>query len=178
MNRSSRWMWAAAALLVGLLAGVNLTGWLPRTPVLASATHGENSFAVCTADLDEDVEGVFFLDFLTGDLKAGVLSMQSGKFMTAYERNVTGDFARGVKNPRFLMVSGRANLRRGAGPQPMPGRAVIYVAEINSGIVAAYGLPWSASRASATTPLKSEIVLLDRTKFRTRAIRDSVEEEE
>ena len=178
MSRSGHWIWAGVAGFIGLVVGANATSWLPRTPVLASATHGENSFAVCTGELDEDVEGVFFLDFLTGDLKAGVLSMQNGKFMTAYERNVTGDFAKGVKNPRYLMVSGRANLRRGAGAQPMPGRAVVYVAEINSGIVAAYGIPWSASRASATSPLKSEIVLLDRTKFRTRAIRDSADDEE
>ena len=44
------------------------------------------------------------------------------------------------------MVTGLANLRRGPS-QFQPGQSVIYVAEINSGILAAYGVRWNVGRS-------------------------------
>ena len=54
------------------------------------------------------------LDYLTGDLKAAVVNLQTGKFTSFFESNVQADLGTGTtKNPRYVMVTGRAAMRRG-----------------------------------------------------------------
>lgn len=163
----SRGLWLGAGLLAGLVIG----GLWPSTPLHAVATDRYENFAICTTPLDSDVEGLYFLDFLTGDLKAAVLSVQTGKFNSFFEYNVMQDLGgESVKNPRFLMVSGIANLRR-AGGQIQPGQGVIYVAELTSGRVAAYMTPWSRQNQTSGQGFTGRLVPLDVIPFRTAAIR-------
>ena len=44
------------------------------------------------AAIDTNLEGVYFLDYLTGNLKGVVISLATGKFTTFYEYNVLRDF--------------------------------------------------------------------------------------
>jgi len=165
----SRWFWLSLGALVGLAIGVSVSGVLPAVPVHAVATHGQDNFAICTGPIDSNIEAVYFLDFLTGDLRAAVLSIQSRKFTAYYEHNVLADFQTGIKNPRFLVVTGVADLRRGV---PSLGQSVVYVAEASSGQVNAYGLPWVTGRPAMAMSGKNMLVPLDRVKFRTAAIRN------
>ena len=111
--RQNRLVWLAFGLLAGLLIG----GVLPNTPLHAVATDRIDTFAMATGPVDDDVEAVFFLDFLTGDLRAVVLGRQGKGFTAFYEYNaVFNDL--GIdpnKTPKFMMVTGSANLRRGGG---------------------------------------------------------------
>ena len=97
------------ALGLGLLCGIVLGGFWPHTPLYAMASdHGE-SFAMATGPLDTDVEAVYLLDFLTGELRAIVLGKQPGTLTGCFMANVAPDL--GVdpqKNPKFLMVTGLA----------------------------------------------------------------------
>jgi hypothetical protein len=166
----SRGTWLAIGLAVGLVVGLNLGGYWPQVPIHAHATHGQDNFAICTGTIDPEIEAVYLLDYVTGDLKAAVLSINTRMFNTYYSYNISKDFSpNGIKNPRYLMVSGFADMRRSVAV-PI-GQGVIYIAEMTSGQVACYGLPWSPGRQSSNAPVTATVLLLDKLKFRTTAIR-------
>ena len=162
-----RLTYVAVGAAVGLAAGLALVGLWPEKPLQAVATDRYETYAMATGPVDEEVEAVYFLDFLTGDLKAVVLGKQGGIFTAFYQYNVLNDL--GVdpsKNPRFMMVTGMAATRRGAA-RMQPSMAVVYVAEITSGNVAAYALPWSKGDYAAGNVVgPMPLVRLAVTKFR------------
>ena len=169
----ARGTWLVLGILFGLVVGLNLAGVWPQIPVHAVATHGQENFAICTGPMDADTEGVYLLDYLTGDLKCAVLSQQTGKFNSFFETNVAKDLeVASGKNPKFLMVPGVIDLRRGAGvAQLQPSSAVVYVAEVTSGNMAAYGIMWSPQMWKSGTQQSQPIVMLDKLKFRKAPIR-------
>lgn len=169
-------VWLVAGVLLGVLGAgwfINRSTVFAPTPLHAVATDRYENFAIATGPLDEDVEAVFFLDFLTGDLKAAVLSAQLGRFNAFYERNILEDL--GVdpaKNPHYLMVTGVTNLRRGLGNLARPGNCVVYIAELTSGKIAAYGVPWTPQLHNAGVPFRGTLVPLDIAQFRSGVVRD------
>lgn len=161
----------AAWLIAGLLLGLAVGGFLPHAPLHAVATDHTDSFAIATGLVDEEMEAIFFLDFLTGSLKGAVLSTSTGRFTTAFETSVLDDLGvRANQNPKFMMVTGNAGLRR-TGGQMQPGNAVVYVAETSSGRVAAYAVPWTRGQANSVIPAKGMLMRLDVMQFRTAAVR-------
>jgi hypothetical protein len=160
--------WMAA----GLLLGGALAGFCPHAPLAASATDRYENFAIATGSVDDGVEAIYFLDFLTGDLKAAILSKQvPPRFNAFYQRNILNDL--GVdptKNPRYLMVSGLNDLRRG-GSLLRPAIGVCYVAEITSGRVAAYSVPWDPTTHATGQMTTGGILRLDVAQFRTMPVR-------
>ncbi|MFM8703205.1 MAG: hypothetical protein ACKOHG_04950 [Planctomycetia bacterium] len=155
---------AAALMVVGMMAvgmlvgatmgGVKQAGSSPRLPsVFAVTSQADDSFAVCTVPLDVGVEGFFMLDFETGDLSGGVLSPNTSQFAGSYKHNVLKDLgfkAGQAKNPRFLLVSGAAELRRG-GATFAP--SVLYVTDSSTGTTVAYGIPWNTAQPQLAVPL-------------------------
>ena len=117
--------------------------------------------AVATGPVDEDVEGFFVLDFLTGDLQCQVINSRVGKFGALFRANVRADLGVGQsKKPKFLMVTGLASFNRGAGAI-RPGLSAIYVIDANTGKFAAYGVPWSRQLANTVRPQAGALRLLD-----------------
>jgi hypothetical protein len=162
---TNRGVWLAIGVLIGLVVGA----MAPNAPLHASATHGEESFALATGEVDVGLEGIFFLDMVTGELTGYVINPNTRKFTTAYKHNILKDMGE-LNKPRFLMVTGTADLRQG--PQPVRiGRSVIYVAEMNSGKFLAYGIPWAPARAATNQPTAAPFVLLDGGVFRSTAVR-------
>ena len=97
------------------------------------------------------------LDFETGDLSGGVLNPSTAQFGVAYKHNVLKDLgfkAGQAKNPKFLLVSGVAEPRRGA---VTLASSVLYVTDSSTGTTAAYGIPWNSQQPQMMAPL----VLLD-----------------
>ena len=155
-----------ATVLAALVVGLALGGFWPQTPLHATATDRSESCAIATGPLDTDIEAVFFLDFLTGDLRAAALDFKTGKFNAFYQYNVNADL--GVdssKPPKYEMVTGVLALRQVAN-RPTMGGTLVYVAETNGGKVAAYAVPWSRAMASAGRTIKSPLMLLDVMPFR------------
>ncbi len=168
-NNHTRLGW----LSLGILVGFVLTSIMPARPLHAVATQGQDGFALCTGSIDNSLEGVYFLDYLTGNLKGAAISLATGKFTTFYEYNVLKDFQLDAsKSPKFLMVTGVAPLRRGPS-QVQPGLSMIYITELNSGICAAYAVPWAPGRSTAPTPAPQVLpfYLSDRYTFRNVAVR-------
>ncbi len=60
MMTNSKTAWLAWGVLAGLVVGLNVAGVWPQVPLHAVATHGQDTFAICTP-MDNDVEGVFVL---------------------------------------------------------------------------------------------------------------------
>lgn len=133
---------------------------LPRAQAMSSLADG--SFAVCTAAVDMNTEGVFILDFETGDLNGGVLNPNTAKFTSTFRYNVLKDlgFKPGqVKEPRFLLVPGRQAFSGNAGNRM--GQSVLYVTDASTGVTVAYGIPWNPQQSNAAKPVVAELLPLD-----------------
>jgi hypothetical protein len=142
---------------VTLLIGIGLGGFLPHTPLHAVATDRSETYLIATGLLDADVEAVFFLDCLTGDLFAAVPGKTAGGFTAMFRYNVLKDLqVDAAKNPHFLMVTGLADLRNGT-THSYAGASVVYVAETTTGKAMAYAVPWDRSRWNARVPLQDTL---------------------
>jgi hypothetical protein len=165
----------AAMMVLGIFVGaVVAAAWIGASQgslVQATATHGESNFAIATGPADNGIEALYFLDFLTGDLRAAVISRRTFKFAALFERNIQGDFGGMVKNPKYLMVTGGADLPRGSGNSQL-GSSLVYVAEASSGQVCAYALPFNSSINNAGKPQRGPLELIASGPFRTTAVRD------
>ena len=151
---------------IGLVIGLAIGGFFTSAPMHAVATDHSENFTIATGALDDELEGVFFLDFLTGSLKAAVLSTSTGRFTSMYETNVMNDLGvNAAQNPKFLMVTGTAGLRK-TGANVQPGNSVVYVTEITTGRVAAYAVPWTRGQATASTAVRGALYKLDVLQFR------------
>jgi len=155
----------AVAMCVGLVAvgavlGLEVGARVAPPKIQALTSLADESFAVCTVPLG-GVEGFFILDFETGDLSGGVINPATGRFTGAYKHNVLQDLgfkAGQAKNPRFLLVSGAAELQAAGAAQFAP--AVLYVTDSSTGTTVAYGIPFNPQQAAAT-PFMEKLQLLD-----------------
>jgi hypothetical protein len=158
-------------LVLGLVVGLNIQGLWPNVPLHATATEGYESFSIATGLVDNDVEGLYFLDYLTGDLVGAVINPKSGKFNSRFTYNIAQDFAGTGRNAKYLMVTGMANMPRGrAGFQPAS--SIVYIADATSGQVAAYIMPWNSSMQASGKPQTGVFQALDMQQFRSTVVRD------
>ena len=153
---------AAALLIVGGFIGGRIAGPVSLPRVQAVTSQSDERFAVCTVPIGAGAEALFMLDFETGDLSGGVLGAGSPpRFTGAYKHNVLKDLgfkAGQVKNPKFLLISGAADLQAN-GNAPFAS-SVLYVTDSSTGTTVAYGIPWNAQQAAAG-PFVSELVPFD-----------------
>jgi hypothetical protein len=157
---------------VALLAAVALVRFWPSTPLHAVATDRSETFALATGYCDDggNIEAVWMLDCLTGDLCAMVVSRQSGKFNAVYTRNILMDLGVDLnKNPKFQVVTGVAGVVHTGGANVAPSRCFLYVAEITTGKLAAFYIPWSSPNWARGMPLGGQIMRADVQRFRNAA---------
>ena len=148
----------AAGLIVGLVIG----GFLPHAPIYATATDRQDNFAMATGEIDGEFEGVFFLDFLTGDLTGALVNTSKLPPLlgVVYQHNVMKDLEIDAsKSPKFLMVTGKLPIRPAGGTNQWAA-SVIYVAEVNSGKVAVYGMPFNKGAFNQSAGLKGQFTPL------------------
>lgn len=157
--------------LASMLPGQTLS----ELPLQAATATTGGSFAVATGMVDSDVEGLYVLDFVTGDLQCSVLNFRTGKFNAVFRANVLQDLgsdgAVEGKNPTFLLSTGMINFPRGASVA-RPGNSVCYVLDTTTGSYAAYAIPWRRELAATGRPQSGALMLLDVGRARTLAIRE------
>jgi hypothetical protein len=155
-NQSAIW------LLTGLLVGIGLVVMLQGQPAQATATDHSDDFAIATGHLTVEMEGVYLLDFKTGFLQGTVMNRQTGKFQQFYKRELAQDFdLKGRQKPKFIMVTGAMQ----SAVSQVPINHVLYVAEINSGKLKAYTMPYRGEVRAGTT--SEALMPLDETLFRS-----------
>ena len=145
----------------------------PETAIHASASQAGKTMAVATGLVDSNVEGLFTLDFLTGDLQCTVISVRgqlSHRFSGVFKTNIVKDLGIGAVKPDYLMVTGAAKFRGAAGQRP--GVSVVYVIDASTGNFVAYGIPWNSTIAATGGNQQGPLFLLDRGQARTATIRD------
>jgi hypothetical protein len=152
---------ASVLLAAGIVIGLAAAPQPAVSRALALGSLADESFAVCTVPLSVGVEGIFMLDFETGDLSGGVINPTTRRFMGAYKHNVLADLgfkAGQVKNPKFLLVSGGADMAA-AGGLPLAS-SLLYVTDSSTGTTVAYGIPWNSQQA-APASVGTELLPLD-----------------
>lgn len=155
----SAMMFAAGAFVMGAAV------WFwPQPEVQAAVANGNDKFTMVTVPLVEtgELEAVFTLNHLTGVLTGAAINVQTGKFGYSYLHNVAADFQASSKTPepKYAIVSAPVNLRSTGGVQPAWG--VIYIGELSSGAVIAYGFARPTTRNVGTV---MQLVKLDYFKF-------------
>ncbi len=147
---------ALGMLLLFVAAGTGYwLGRVERSPYslldlkqVSTAASGQN-MAVATGAVSEEAEGVFFLDYLTGDLQCLVYYPRSGAFGARYYTNVQQQMPSSGKGAQYLMVTGSAVSTR-TSSNVKPGNCLVYVTDVNSGTFAAYTVPWSKTAESSS----------------------------
>ncbi len=184
----TRAIWLMVGVFAAALAGGLASGWLSgghagdEHPLAggffkainahATATNSSDALIVATGEIDTAVEGIFTLDALTGELRGAVMNPAKGKFVAFYKySNLAQDFDT-AKNPKFLMVTGLGELRSGYGPGKRAAHCIVYIAEVTSGRVIAYAVPWDQTAAGSPKGFLSTFYKVDAFSARDAAIRN------
>jgi hypothetical protein len=190
--RRNRWAWLGSGLLVGMVLG---SLW-PSIPLHGDTTDRSENIIMATGFVDEGIEAIFFLDSLTGLLRAAVPSLQRMQdYQAMWEANPGADMMNAIQiinaaaakatggkgavprpaiqppqSPRFVMVTGWMDVRQGSS-RMKPSRCLVHVAEANTGIVMSYLLPWSPQMHASNQPLRMPMQLWAAQQFSTAVIR-------
>ena len=165
----NRFLW----LGLGLLAGLVVSGALPHSPAQASASSQLDNLVISTGTVDGDGEGVFILDALSGDVMGWVLNPNTGTFTAGFKYNIVKDLGIDpTKSPKYVMVTGTQQFRRGAGGA-QPGGCVLYVAELTSGKMIALGFPWNRALRNGSQTYFGAFQKLEVVPYRDLIIRET-----
>jgi hypothetical protein len=154
-------------------ATANVSFQIPAIPAHAVASASSDSFITATGPIDEDVEGIFFLDPVTGELSCWIMNIYTLKFSARfrYDKVVDDLNLKQHKGAKLLMVTGLLNYKN-ATKMLRPAQSVVYVINTSSGDFAAYTVPWNKNIAREDQH-HGELRLLDKGKARTKAVRDT-----
>jgi hypothetical protein len=134
-------------LTFGVIGGLCLAYVWPHEHVFAGATDRDAKFAICTVEVAPGTpDAVFVLDFSTGRLQGGMLNPQTSTFTNFWYANVSEDF-KVAKNGKFTMIPGSGFLNApNAGNGQAISTGILYVAELNTGMVGCYRFGYANSR--------------------------------
>lgn len=130
---------------------------LPPELLQANATHGTSTMAICTAPIDEEADGFFALDYLTGDLKGWVFNPRTGTFGGLFLTNISQYLGPPGKNAEYLLVSGRI-APPASGSSTRSASMVLYVVDVRGGGFAAFSVPWDRSMRNSGATQASRFV--------------------
>ncbi len=133
-------------------------------PLHAFGSHGSDTMAATTGPIDDSTEGLYTLDFLTGDLICAVpngkLATPNAGFMGLFKYNVIADLGvERTKKPTFLLVAGQVNYT-GTSGTVRPAQSMVYVIDANTGKFAAYAVPWNSVKYNARKMQQGSMVLM------------------
>ena len=180
LKRNSLWVLLSAFGLFlassGILVGVTATlalhqpaDPLAELPLFATASDTGETMSLATGPIDDEMEGLFILDFITGDLACAVLNSRTSKLGGVFKTNIIKDLGiEEAKKPAYLMTTGGATFVGRTGPS-QPARCVVYVCDQNTGNFGAYSLAWNRTAAQAARMQAGALILLH--KDNARAVR-------
>jgi len=141
------------------LRGSQQSAQVQLVPLKAATADSTDSMAMATGLIGEDMEGVFFIDFNTGDLQCLVFYPRSGAFGAHYYTNVRAQLGGVGKNSKYLLATGCA-APRATTIGARPGGSLVYVTDINTGLFAAYAVPWDRNAEATGRPQAGPLVFV------------------
>lgn len=186
-RRIKSWGLLAAGIFIGLTVGgalaigiwvggkspdqVAASVGLGELKLKAMASHGAETFAIATGPIDEGIEGLFTLDYLTGDLQCYVINPRTGGLGGWFKTNIAKDLAvEKGKKPSYLIATGVLSASGGSYGSYRPAGCVCYVVDANTGEVAAYTFPWAKGASANNQTQASDMKLIYKWKARALAI--------
>lgn len=166
---NSKGLCLGLGIVLGLIGGA----FLPHAPLHAVAVDRSGDLVMASGLVADDLEGVFFLDSLTGELKGIVINpmVQPPTVGVTYSRNVVADMQIDVaKAPKFVMVTGLMPLRPLGGTNQFAS-SVVYVAEVTSGKMACYGMNFNRGQFNNMRGAAGEFLLFQSGQFRQAVVR-------
>lgn len=157
VSPSSIWCLTLGAILgiAGLIAAAVGFGYyrgsqqrpianLSEAVLHATATHGGTNVAIATGQVGEEAEGIYILDYLTGNLQCWVYYPRIQQFGAKFETNVTAQLP-ATKNAEYLLITGNTGFPASTSTNARPAACICYVVDPKSGMFAGYSLPWNRS---------------------------------
>jgi len=145
---------------IGLCVGLLLSGVFPHTPLHATSNDRYDDFAIATGAVDDTTEAIYFLDFLTGDLKAAAVGPLR-KFVALYQTNIRNDLGGDAsKSSRYMMITGMGPDVRGSRGNARPATAMLYIANCSNGRIGAYNFFWDKNAINAGKTISGQIMLI------------------
>ncbi len=150
-------VFAASALGVGFALSVAGSDWVADSgselPIVLQADTASSgkSLAMATGliDTEDNVEGLFVLDRLSGNLQCWVMNSQTGGIAAIYTAQPAIDM--GLEKGGevdYVMTTGRMNFQRmGRAGNMIPAGCVCYVGDGNSGNVVGYSVRFNRQAA-------------------------------
>ena len=127
----------------GELAGPQ---WNPVSFAPDSAARSEN-MSMATGLVGENVEGLFVLDHVNGNLNGMVINPRTGQTGAVYTTNVFSALGISKDNADLVMTTGRINVPGNKGNQN-PALCVVYVGDAATGKVAGFSLFYNQALAN------------------------------
>ncbi|MBI1248693.1 hypothetical protein GC197_12740 [bacterium] len=150
-----------ALVVVGMTLGMRMSSPPAEIPVKAAVSAWAETMCAATGRIDEEMEGLFTLDSLTGDLQCTVLNGRTTKFAGLFRKNILQDLGvEATKKPEFMLLTGGA-MFPGQSGNTQPADCVVYVIDSTSGRFAVYGVPWQRTQAARGAPQQGVLILLD-----------------
>jgi hypothetical protein len=146
----SRRVW----LFCGVLIGIGVAYYWPHEPIRADQSDRTDKFAMISVSASPAIaggiagsEGIFILDFLTGRLQGFYLNPNApaAGFAQMFFRDVAHDLGLDEKTaaqPVYAIVGGQGQL---VGQATTFGAGLVYVAEMTTGQLVAYGFPFTVA---------------------------------
>ena len=148
-----------AASVLGVVVGFYVAGQeVPsgssdQLPIVLNAESAASGKSLCMAtgmvDTEDNVEGLFVLDRLSGNLQCWVMSSQTGGLAAIYTARPADDM--GLEkggDVDYVMTTGRMNFQRaGRAGNLLPAGCICYVGDGNSGNVVGYSLRFNRQAA-------------------------------
>ena len=169
---------SATLLAVGVLLGAWLTEGrqsqlaAPLKLNAAAASAGKN-ISLATGLIDEDIEALFILDHLNGNLQCWILNVRTSTVGGIYRTNVLPALGEGKAGAEFdfAMTTGYTNFTGNRG-QSRPAQCVCYVAEGNSGTAAGFGFTFNRNNIQRGQAQEGELEVVCQGPIRDLQIRD------
>jgi hypothetical protein len=129
---------------------------MPSTIDAVGAVSSEK-YSIATGVVSEEAEGFFVLDHNSGVVQCNVFYPRVGKFMASYTGNAGELVGAGGKGGAYLMVTGQADMTRGARPGTLA-PTLLYVLNTASGNYGVFSVPFDRQAAAQGRPQQGLLI--------------------
>ena len=131
------------------------------------ATSMGKSISVATGWIDDEVEGLYVLDHLTGNLQCWVMNSRSGEVGGVFRGNVNLALGlEGKADPDYVIATGRFDFKNFRQGNLKYANCICYVGESSTGKILAYSFTFDPTTGALGQPQMGDLILIATIPFR------------